>query len=301
MNFVVTGGAGFIGSHIAEHLLEQGHEVTIIDNLSAGKIENLKNVKNKIKFHKTDILDFEELKNIVKNVDGVFHEAALISVQGSFEQPDEYHRVNVAGCENIFKLAKEFGFKVLFATSSSVYGDVTEIPIKETFERNPLNPYGNTKLQDEILAEKYSKEGVKIIGLRYFNVYGERQSSAYAGVITKFFENISNKIPPVIFGDGTQIRDFVSVKDVAIANLKAMQSKLNFGLLNIGTGRSVSILELANMIISLSGLSLKPTLSSPLKGDIKESQADITLAKSQLNWEPQIQLEEGLKELLKNN
>jgi len=246
-------------------------------------------------------LDYKELKNIVKNVDGVFHEAALISVQGSFEQPDEYHRVNVTGCENIFKLAKEFGFKVLFATSSSVYGDVTEIPIKETFERNPLNPYGNTKLQDEILAEKYSKEGVKIIGLRYFNVYGERQSSAYAGVITKFFENISNKIPPVIFGDGTQIRDFVSVKDVAIANLKAMQSKLNFGLLNIGTGRSVSILELANMIISLSGLSLKPTLSSPLKGDIKESQADITLAKSQLNWEPQIQLEEGLKELLKNN
>ena len=224
MNFVVTGGAGFIGSHIVEHLVKNNHSVTVIDNFHVGKLENLAGFQDKIKICEIDILDYDKLINVVKNTDGVFHEAALTLVQESFTKKKEYHDVNVIGTENIFKLAKEFGFKVVFASSSSIYGNAKKIPIKENFERKPLNPYGETKLQDEYLAEKYSKLGVRIIGLRYFNVYGPRQNIAYAGVITKFLENIANRKAPVINGDGLQVRDFVYVGDVVKANLMAMES-----------------------------------------------------------------------------
>ncbi|MGI0058121.1 MAG: NAD-dependent epimerase/dehydratase family protein, partial [Nitrosarchaeum sp.] len=202
MNFIVTGGAGFISSHIVEYLVKNNHSVTVIDNFHVGNLEDLVGVQDKIKVLKMDILDYDELRNAVKNADGLFHEAALTLVQESFTKQKEYHDVNVVGTENIFKLAKEFGFKVVYASSSSVYGNTKKIPIREDFERKPLNPYGDTKLEDEYLAEKYSKLGVKIIGLRYFNVYGPRQNIAYAGVITKFLENIANRKAPVINGDG---------------------------------------------------------------------------------------------------
>lgn len=300
MNLAVTGGAGFIGSHLTEYLVKQGHSVTVIDNLHAEKIENLKNIRNKIDFRQIDILDFEELKNIVKDVDGIFHEAALISLQESLEKPEEYHKVNVIGTENIFKLAKQFGFKVVFASSSSVYGNVEKIPINEDFKKNPVNPYAQTKLKSERLAEKYTSLGVRIIGLRYFNVYGKGQSIAYAGVITKFMERIANHLPPIINGDGSQVRDFVYVGDVAEANFKAIQSNVDFGFFNIGTGKSVPILELANMMILASGLSLEPVFSDPLKGDIKASEADINLAKRLLNWKPKTELKDWINDIVPN-
>ena len=176
MKYVVTGGAGFIGSHITEKLVERGDTVTVIDNLKTGKEKNLESVKEKIKFVKGSILDVKLLEEITHNVDGIFHQAALASVQESFTKQDEYNEVNVNGTENILKFAKKLKIKVVYASSSSVYGNPKNIPIKETDEKNPINPYAETKLKDEELAAKYAKMGVNVIGLRYFNVFGMRQS-----------------------------------------------------------------------------------------------------------------------------
>ena len=298
MHFLVTGGAGFIGSHLAQHLLNKQHSVTIVDNLHSGKIENLVGMRDKITFHKMNILEYDKLRELVKNVDGVFHEAALTVVQESFNKPDEYNLVNVKGTENIFKLAREFGKKVVYASSSSVYGNPVRIPIKEDAERKPLNPYGETKLQDEILAQEYSSKGAKIIGLRYSNVYGRGQSISYAGVITKFLERVRDQKPPIIYGDGLQVRDFVYVEDVANANLLAMESKVDFAFINIGSGEIISILELAKMILKAAGLDMKPIHEEPLQGDVRASQADISLAKRLLGWCPQKKLDDWLNEIL---
>ena len=304
MNIAVTGGAGFIGSHIVEKLVERGDNVIVIDNLCTGKKENLEAVWDKIDFSEMDIRNFDLLKTKLKNIDGIFHEAALASVQDSFVKSEEYQDVNVNGTENIFKLAKEFGFKVVYASSSSVYGNPIKIPIKEESEKNPINPYAQTKLDDEILAKKYAKEGVKIIGLRYFNVFGERQSKNYAGVIKLFLERIENHNPPIINGNGSQIRDFVYVKDVVQANIMALESDVENAFINIGTGKTVSILELANQIVKSSNLKLKLIHQDALKGDVMESKADVSLAKKLLNWEYKIELNDWLEDtvsrLLKN-
>lgn len=297
MKLVVTGGAGFIGSNIVKYLVKNGYEVIVVDNLYRGKIENLNKIKNEIEFLKIDICDHEKMRNAIKNADGVLHQAALTSVQESFNHKEEYQRVNVEGTENIFKLAKEYEIKVVYASSSSVYGNATTIPISESFERKPINPYGFTKLEDEYLAEKYSKLGAQIIGLRYFNVYGKGQTNDYAGVITKFIENITSHKPPIIYGDGTQVRDFISVEDVAEANLVAMKSSVDHAFINIGTGVAMSISELAHMLIRISGLPLKPTYDEPRKGDVKASQADTKLAKKLLSWQAKISLEDGLREI----
>ncbi|MBM2819611.1 MAG: UDP-galactose-4-epimerase [Nitrosarchaeum sp.] len=295
MKFVVTGGAGFIGSYIVKYLVDNGYQVIVVDNLFRGKLRNLSGYEDKIDFHNLDILNFEELRKLVKDSDGIFHQAALTSVPESFTQRDKYQNVNVNGTENIFKLGKEFGIKIVYASSSSIYGNPKSIPIKENASRNPINPYGRTKLEDEILAEQYSKLGVKIIGLRYFNVYGIGQTNDYAGVITKFYEAIKSDNPPIVFGDGTQVRDFISVEDVVKANLLSMQSSTDFAFLNIGTGIVTSINDLANLMIKLSGKSFVPIPANLPEGDVKESQADIHLAKQLVNWMFETNLEDGLK------
>ncbi len=296
VKLAVTGGAGFIGSYLVKRLIRQGHDVTVVDSLYRGTLENLASVSKEIEFHKTDITDFEALRDILKDMDGIFHEAALTDVQESFTKQEEYHKVNVAGTENIFKIAKEFGLKVVYASSSSVYGNPQRIPIMEDSERKPINPYGNTKLEDEFLAERYSKEGVSILGLRYFNVYGKGQTGSYAGVITKFINKLREKRPPVIFGDGKQIRDFVFVEDVAQANIVAMKCNVRNGFFNVGTGITTSIESLARVLIDISGLKLEPIYESPLEGDVQISQADTTLTKKVLDWEYKIGLREGLEE-----
>ena len=298
MHFLVTGGAGFIGSHLVRHLASKNHKVTVVDNLHVGKIENFSDVKDKVVFEKMDVLEYDKLRELSKNTDGIFHEAALTDVQESFSKPKEYHLVNVNGTENIFKIAKEFGIKAVYASSSSVYGNPERIPIKEDSKRKPLNPYGQTKLDDELLAEKYSSNGTKIIGLRYFNVYGKGQSISYAGVITKFLDRVRNKKPPIVNGDGSQVRDFVYVDDVAKANLLAMQSKVDFSFINVGSGKITSILELAEMIIKAARLDEKPIFEKPLNGDVKESQADITLAEKLIGWHPEVKLQEWLSEVI---
>ena len=297
MNFAVTGGTGFIGSHLVKYLVAEGHDVTVIDNLFRGRMSNLEGIQNKIHLVKLDILDYDNLKNTLQNVDGIFHQAALTSVSESYKKEDEYKKVNITGTENIFKIAKEFKIKVVYASSSSVYGNINKIPITEDFERKPINPYGLTKLEDEYLAEKYSKLGVQIIGLRYFNVYGLGQTLDYAGVITKFLENISAGKPPIIFGDGSQIRDFIFVKDVARANLAAMNSSIDHEFFNIGTGIAISIKDLAYLMIKISGKEIEPIFDKLPDGDVKNSQADVTLTKNMLGWKSVTKLEEGLRTL----
>ena len=295
MKFVITGGAGFIGSHIAKHLVDENHDVTVIDNLSRGRLENLSKIKEEIVFRKMDILDFDSLKEVIFNSDGIFHQAALTSVPESFTQKEKYHNVNVKGTENIFKLAKEFRKKVVYASSSSIYGNTTTILIHENSEKNPINPYGVTKLDDEKLAKKYHNLGLSVIGLRYFNVYGIGQTNDYAGVITKFIDQINLNKSPIIFGDGTHTRDFKSVEDIAKANLLSMESKTDFSFLNVGTGISTSIKELAEVMIELSGKKMEINYDDLPLGDVKDSLADVSLAKRLINWNYETSLKTGLK------
>ena len=295
MKYMVTGGAGFIGSHLTEKLVERGDTVTVIDNLNTGKIENLKSVSQKINFVQNDIRDVEVVRNLMENIDGVFHQAALASVQDSFRIPEKFHDVNVNGTENIFKIAKEFGIKVVYASSSSVYGDTKTLPTTEKDEMNPINPYAKTKLEKEKLAERYAKNGLKVIGLRYFNVFGPRQSKEYAGVIKLFLDRIEQGLPPLINGDGLQIRDFVYVDDVVNANILSMKSYIDFEFFNIGTNAAISILDLANIIIEFSGLKIKPIHRSEKPGDVKGTHADITKAEMMLKWKPTTSIQEWLK------
>jgi len=304
MKYVVTGGAGFIGSHLTEKLVKQGDVVTVLDNLNTGKIENLKSVSKKINFVQNDIRDFEVLRSLMENVDGVFHQAAMASVQDSFRIPEKFHDVNVNGTENIFKIAKEFGIKVVYASSSSVYGDTSILPTTESDEKRPINPYAKTKLEKDKLAEQYAKNGLKVIGLRYFNVFGPRQSKEYAGVIKLFLERIQQGLPPLVNGDGLQIRDFVYVDDAVNANILSMESDIDFEFFNIGTGTTISILDLANMIIKFSGLKIKPIHRSALPGDVRATQADITKVKTMLKWRPTTSIQDWLKSAVldvKNN
>ena len=297
MKLIVTGGAGFIGSHLTKYLIKKGHNVSVIDSLRRGSLENLKEMEDKIDFQKIDILDYDAMKSVVKNTDGIFHQAALGSVPQSFKEPEEYHRVNAIGTENVLKLAKEFGIKVVYASSSSVYGNQNKFPIKEDAAKKPLNPYGQSKLEAEQFAEKYSKLGVKVIGLRYFNVFGIGQNPNYAGVIPKFIEQLIHHKPPIIYGDGNQLRNFTFVDDIVEANVLAFESKTEHAFINIATGVMTSVRELAEIMINLSGLSIKPIYEKPREGDIEKSQADISLAKSLINWEPKTTLEKGLKKI----
>mgnify|MGYP000910446552 CR=1 FL=1 len=298
MKILVTGGAGFIGSHITEYLVQRGDDVTVLDNLNTGRKENLAKINDKINFVNGNIRDYKLLEKLVSDIAGVFHEAALASVQDSFNMKDEYFDVNVNGTENIFKLAKEYGFKVVYASSSSVYGNPKKIPITESDDRKPINPYAQTKLEDEYLAKKYSEIGVKVIGLRYFNVFGKRQSKEYAGVIKLFLEKIKQKMPPKINGDGLQTRDFVHIDDVVKANVLAMDSDNNHRFLNVGSGLPTSVLDLANLIIEASGLSLESIHGPELSGDVRATQADIKLIGKLLKWEPKMRLDDWLTEII---
>ena len=299
MRFVVTGGAGFVGSHLVKLLVKEGHQVKVIDNLHTGKMGNLEKVIEDIEFCKLDIQDFDSMEKELKDTEGVFHQAALTVVQDSFKIPEKYHNVNVDGTENIFKIAQKNNFKVVYASSSSVYGHQDIVPILENFEKKPINPYGKTKLDDEILAERYAKEGTRIIGLRYFNIFGKGQTLEYAGVITKFLDKLRDKESPIIFGTGSQIRDFIHVEDIARANLLAMKSDVSFTHANIGTGDSISILELAKIMIEISGLKLEPIMKNALEGDIEKSQSDNSLARKLFDWKPERKLEDWLKETIK--
>lgn len=299
MNYVITGGAGFIGSHLAKALLEKGHSVNIIDNLSTGAKSNLGGILEKISFHDIDVLDYKSLEKVLEGKHGIFHLAALTSVPESYLKQSEYHDVNVKGTENIFQIAKKFHIKTVFASSSSVYGNTKNIPTPESEKRDPINPYGKTKLEAENLAIHYSKH-CDIVGLRYYNVYGKAMINTGAGVITQFYRNVQRKKPPVIDGDGTQLRDFVHIDDVVRATIFAMEKNTGSTFINIGSGTATSILQLANLFIKYSGLDTKPIYVNEKEGNVKSSQADVSLAKRVLDWRPQTTLEDWVESLYKS-
>jgi UDP-glucose 4-epimerase len=280
-NVIVTGGAGFIGSNLVERLLED-NEVTIIDDLSTGKIKNVEDLADKnLKFIKKSIND-NDLIDIFKGHDYVFHQAALPSVQRSILDPKLSNHANINGTLNVLTAAKDSGIKkVVFASSSSVYGDTPILPKVESMGLNPLSPYAVTKATGELyLKVFYEVYGLPTISLRYFNVFGPRQepNSQYAAVIPKFIQAIMSGQSPTIYGDGEQSRDFTYVKHVVDANILACDSNKT-GVYNIGCGRRITVNELFNLIRELIGKDIKPKYVDPVPGDIKHSLADILKAK----------------------
>ncbi|MEA2033598.1 MAG: SDR family oxidoreductase [Euryarchaeota archaeon] len=299
MKLVITGGAGFIGSNIAEELLkEKDNEIIIVDDLSTGKMANLRKFDQNINLVRGSITDLNLLKAVFKGVDYVFHQAAIPSVPRSIKDPIASNNANVNGTLNVLVAAKDCDVKkVVYASSSSVYGDTPELPKREDMTPNPLSPYAVTKLLGEYYCNVFNDiYGLKTVSLRYFNVYGPRQDpySDYAAVIPKFINRVSENKPPVIYGDGEQTRDFTFVKDVVSANILAAKSDAE-GVYNIANGNRISINELANMIMKFIGNNLTSIHDDPREGDIKHSLADISEAKKNLGYEPGYSLEEGLR------
>lgn len=299
---VVTGGAGFIGSCIARSLFAD-NEVIIIDNLLTGRYENISDIAGYIRFVKDDINNLEIIKNEFASADYVLHQAALPSVQRSVDDPITTNVNNLDGTLNVLIAARDCGVKrVVFASSSAIYGDASDIPLRETAMQKPLSPYAVTKLAGEhycrIFQEVY---GLETVSLRYFNVFGPGQdpSSEYGAVIPKFIKAIQMGKPPVVYGDGEQTRDFVYVGDVVRANILACESPNASGkAINIATGKGVSLNQLLDTLRTVTSTTINPIYANPRSGDIRDSLADISLARNILGFEPQIDMANGLGAML---
>jgi len=302
--YLITGGCGFIGSHIAEALKEQKHTVIIYDNLSSGYEHNIAGFRDKITFIKADIRDMKTLTTAMKGVDYVFHKAAMVSVFDSVERPIENHDINITGTLNVLNAAKESGVKrVVAASSASVYGNDPVLPKTEDMIPSPKSPYALAKIAMEyymrIFAELY---GLETVVFRYFNVYGSRQDpgSIYSGVISRFIDDILTDRKPTVFGDGLQTRDFIFIQDVVEANFLAMSNQtMGKGeVFNIATGYRTSLLDLIDIIKDLSGKDVKSRFKDVRRGDIRHSVADISRARHELGFTPRYDVKRGLMELL---
>ena len=297
MRCLVTGGAGFIGSHLAEALVGT-HEVTVFDDFSTGKKENLKAFSGKVRVIRGDVRNPKLLSVAMRGVDTVFHQAAVVSVQESLENPRKTYEVNAAGSWNVFQAASEQGVKtVVYASSCSVYGEGSKKALGESAPLNPLSFYADSKRAVEAQASLFYRiRGLRAVGLRYFNVFGPRQSagSPYSGVISLFLKRWKAGERPVIYGDGNQLRDFVYVKDIVQANLIAAQRGKGGEVFNVATGRSVSLNRVSHEMNSLFRASLKPRYEAARKGDIRYSRADIT-ALCRLGFKPRYDLRTGLR------
>ena len=298
---LVTGGAGFIGSHLVEGLLSEGCEVTVLDDLSTGRLSNLNQIKDHITFYNADIRDRETLEKAARDCDIIFHQAAVVSVHRTVDNPVDSAMVNEMGTLFVLEAARKNNVKrVVLASSCAVYGDDPVLPKNENMNPKPQSPYAVQKLSGEFYARLYlDLYGLETVSLRYFNVYGPRQdpSSPYSGVISIFMARASFKEPPIIYGDGNQYRDFVFVKDVVRFNLLAADvDKASGRILNVGTGRFIRINSLWEMIIRLAGLNIEPEYGPLRAGDIIESVADIGCAEKTLGFEPDYSFEKGLEE-----
>ena len=304
MLFLVTGGAGFIGSHISDRLLADGHRVRILDNFSTGKHENIPQSDN-IEVIEGDIGDYDTVRAAMQQVDKVFHEAAIASVPETVGNPLSSERVNYRGTLNILEAARHAGVqRVVFACSAAVYGDLPELPKQETMQVKPLSPYAVDKLASEQACQMYTHlYGLETVSLRYFNVFGPRQdpSSPYSGVISIFSDTLNQGKQPTIYGDGEQTRDFVYVSDVVEANIKAATSPAAAGkAINIATGGKLSINDLLKTICNIKDQPFEPQYQQGRQGDIKHSRADISAAREYLDWEPVVAFEDGLRKLLES-
>ena len=298
---LVTGGAGFIGSYIAEELLKEGADVVVYDNLIRGRKENIMS-PDKIEFVEGDIRDYGKLNNLMKDIDYVFHEAA-VAVRRCLKYPEESIDVNIKGSFNVFKSCVENKVKkIIFASSASVYGNTIYSPMNEEHPKNPISYYCVSKLACEHYLRVFAKQGLKNISFRYMNVYGPRQSvdAFYTSVIINFLNEIRNGRPPVIHGDGSQTFDFVHVRDVARANVMALKSDITDEVFNLGGEEVVSIKQLAEMIIELTGSNLKPVYQPEKLVLVKKRVGDITKIKKMLGFEPTIKFRDGLKEVIED-
>jgi len=303
---LVAGGAGFIGSHIVDKLLETGIEVTVLDNLSTGRMENLEQHKRNRSLHfiKGDIRNAEQVKAAVKNVDAVFNDAAVVSVRLSIDNPMLVNEVNVNGALNLLKASVDSDVKrFVQASSASVYGDTKTLPVTEDTLLKPISPYAVSELAAESYAKAFHKVyGLETVCLRYFNVYGPRQSfSPYTGAITIFMNQLLNNQPITIFGDGKQTRDFVYVEDVASANALALTRKEAVGeVFNIATGAATSVNVLVKTLTKIVGKArTEPLHLEPKSGEIKHSCASIEKAKKVLGYKPIFAIGNGLRQLVK--
>ena len=298
--FVVTGGAGFIGSNIVTDLVKNNNEVIVIDNLLTGKLDNLSGVMDEIRFIEDDIQDLNLLKREFDDIDYVLHQAALPSVPRSVDDPIASNQNNIDGTLNVLIAARDAGVKrVVYASSSSAYGNSPTLPKKEDMKPEPLSPYAVTKLVGEYYCKVfYDLYGLETVSLRYFNVFGPHQdpNSQYAAVIPKFITAMSKDEKPIIFGDGTQSRDFTYVQNNVEANLLACVANGAAGkLFNVACGERITLNDLVDILNRILGTDIEPIYAKPRQGDVKHSLADISLAEDILDFEPKYSFEIGLK------
>jgi nucleoside-diphosphate-sugar epimerase len=300
MRYLVTGGAGFIGSNTVDELVRRGHGVVVLDDLSSGKEDNLAEVRSKITFMKGSIADIEVVQKAMVQADYVIHLAARTSVPRSVKDPVDTNRINVDGTLNVLVAARDNKVKrVVFAASSSAYGDTPTLPKSEDMQPLPISPYGVSKYVGELYAQTFGRcYGLENVSLRYFNIFGPRQDpdSPYSGVLSRFSTAFLDSIPPVVFGDGEQTRDFTYVDNAVQANILACEAPSASGrTFNIGTGHAVSLNQVLQMLQKASGKTLETKYEPSREGDIRDSLADIRLAKEFLGYEPTVLFEEGLE------
>jgi len=301
--YLVTGGAGFIGSHIAETLLDRGESVRIFDNLSTGRQANLSALQGRAEFLHGDIRDFDAVKTAMAGVEVVFHQAAMASVPRSIALPVESLETNINGTQHVLLAARDAGVRrIVYASSSSVYGNTPTLPKHEQMQTRPMSPYAVQKLTGELLCEVFTRiYGLETVALRYFNVFGPRQdpASEYAAVIPRFLTALLKGQRPIVFGDGEQTRDFTYVTNVVQANLLAASSPDAVSrVMNIGCGERISLNKLLHLAGELLGTTVRADYREPRPGDVRDSLADISLAHLLLGYQPSVGFREGLARTL---
>lgn len=300
MRYLVTGGAGFIGSHIVEELTRRGHEVIVLDDLSAGKEANLSGVRKKIEFRLGSITDLAVVRSACKEVDFVVHLAARTSVPRSVKDPLETNQVNINGTLNVLVAARDAKVRrFVYAASSSAYGETPTQPKVETMQPSPISPYGVTKYVGELYAQVFGRVyGLENVSVRYFNVFGPRQdpTSQYSGVLSRFMLAVLQGNPPLVYGNGEQSRDFTYIENVVDETLRACEAKGASGMVfNGGTGAKITLNQVLKLLEKVSGKKIQAKYDPPRTGDIRDSQADISLARKVLGYRPLVQFEEGLQ------
>jgi nucleoside-diphosphate-sugar epimerase len=300
MRYLVTGGAGFIGSNIVDELVRRGQEVVVLDDLSAGKEENLAGVRKKIDFRIGSITDLKDLQAACRGVEYVIHLAARTSVPRSVADPLETNRVNIDGTLNALLAARDAKVRrFVYAASSSAYGETPQLPKVESMPPQPISPYGVTKYVGELYAQVFGRVyGLENASIRYFNVFGPRQDpqSQYSGVLARFMLALLEGQPPVIYGDGEQSRDFTYIENVVDETLRACETRGASGMVfNGGTGARVTLNQVLELLRKITGRNIQARYDPPRTGDIRDSQADIALARKLLGYEPRVHFEEGLR------
>ena len=300
MRYLVTGGAGFIGSHMVDEIVRRGHEALVLDDLSAGKEENLAGVRSKVEFRAGSITDLAIVQSAARGADYVIHLAARTSVPRSVKDPIETNRVNIDGTLNVLVAARDAKVRrFVYAASSSAYGETPALPKAESMPPEPISPYGVTKFVGELYAQVFGRAyGLENVSVRYFNVFGPRQDpgSQYSGVLARFALALLEGEAPVVYGDGEQSRDFTFIENVVDETLRACEAPNASGMVfNGGTGARITLNQVLKLLEKITGKKIQAKYEPPRTGDIRDSQADITLARKILGYEPRVNFEEGLR------